>query len=279
MTRTTHYPHLNRPLDLGFTSLRNRVLMGSMHVGLEEAPGGMQRLAAFYAERARGEVGLIVTGGIAPNERGRGSEGGAVLVSEHEAQRHRVVTDAVHAEGGKIALQILHFGRYADQPALVAPSALPAPISRFTPHALSADEVQQTIADYARCAALAQLCLLYTSVWIKRDDQLGLFPGGNKTRKLEFLVADALAQGADTLITCGAPQSNHCRITLAAAAREGLQCRFVIEERVSGSFDEQASGNHFMFRLLGVEQITVVPGGSNMAAAMQQVADLSLIHI
>ena len=157
MTRTTHYPHLNRPLDLGFTSLRNRVLMGSMHVGLEEAPGGMQRLAAFYAERARGEVGLIVTGGIAPNERGRGSEGGAVLVSEHEAQRHRVVTDAVHAEGGKIALQILHFGRYADQPALVAPSALPAPISRFTPHALSADEVQQTIADYARCAALAQL--------------------------------------------------------------------------------------------------------------------------
>jgi 2,4-dienoyl-CoA reductase (NADPH2) len=152
----THYPHLNRPLDLGFTSLRNRVLMGSMHVGLEEAPGGLQRLAAFYAERARGEVGLIVTGGIAPNERGRGSEGGAMLVSEHEAQRHRVVTDAVHAEGGKIALQILHFGRYADQPALVAPSALPAPISRFTPHALSADEVQQTIADYARCAALAR---------------------------------------------------------------------------------------------------------------------------
>jgi 2,4-dienoyl-CoA reductase (NADPH2) len=101
-------------------------------------------------------VGLIVTGGIAPNERGRGSEGGAVLVTEHEAQRHRVVTDAVHGEGGKIALQILHFGRYADQPALVAPSALPAPISRFTPHALSADEVQQTIDDYARCAALAR---------------------------------------------------------------------------------------------------------------------------
>ena len=157
MACTMRYPHLNRPLDLGFTSLRNRVLMGSMHVGLEEAPDGLQRLAAFYAERARGEVGLIVTGGIAPNERGRGSEGGAMLVTEHEAQRHRVVTDAVHAEGGKIALQILHFGRYADQPALVAPSALPAPIGRFTPHALSADEVQQTIADYARCAALARL--------------------------------------------------------------------------------------------------------------------------
>ncbi|HRD96866.1 MAG TPA: NADPH-dependent 2,4-dienoyl-CoA reductase, partial [Rubrivivax sp.] len=157
MAGTTHYPQLNRPLDLGFTSLRNRVLMGSMHLGLEEAPAGLQRLAAFYAERARGEVGLIVTGGIAPNQRGRGSEGGAMLVTEQEAQRHRVVTDAVHAEGGKIALQILHFGRYADQPALVAPSALPAPISRYTPHALSADEVQQTIADYARCAALARL--------------------------------------------------------------------------------------------------------------------------
>jgi len=111
------------------------------------------------------------------------------------------------------------------------------------------------------------------NIWIKRDDMLGLFPGGNKTRKLEFLMADALAQGADTLITCGAPQSNHCRITLAAAVKEGLKCRFVIEERVPGSFKEDASGNHFMFRLMGVEALTVVPGGSNMAAAMQAVAD------
>jgi D-cysteine desulfhydrase len=110
-------------------------------------------------------------------------------------------------------------------------------------------------------------------VWIKRDDMLGLFPGGNKTRKLEFLVADALAQGADTLVTCGAPQSNHCRITLAAAVKEGLKCRFVIEERVPGSYSTDASGNNFMFRLMGVEAITVVPGGSNMAQAMQQVAD------
>ena len=107
------------------------------------------------------------------------------------------------------------------------------------------------------------------NIWIKRDDMLGLFPGGNKTRKLEFLVADALAQGADTLITCGAPQSNHCRITLAAADKEGLKCRFVIEERVPGSFHEDASGNHFLFRLMGVEALTVVPAGSNMGAAMQ----------
>ncbi len=111
------------------------------------------------------------------------------------------------------------------------------------------------------------------AIWIKRDDMLGLFPGGNKTRKLEFLVADALEKGADTLVTCGAPQSNHCRITLAAAVKEGLKCRFVIEERVPDSYDEKASGNNFMFRLMGVEAITVVPGGSNMAAEMQKMAD------
>ena len=110
-------------------------------------------------------------------------------------------------------------------------------------------------------------------LWVKRDDMLGLFPGGNKTRKLDFLVADALAQGADTLITCGAPQSNHCRITLAAAVKEGLKCRFVIEERVPHSYNDDASGNHFMFRLMGVEAITVVPGGSNMAQAMQAEAE------
>lgn len=110
-------------------------------------------------------------------------------------------------------------------------------------------------------------------VWIKRDDLCGLSPGGNKTRKLEFLVADALAQGADTLITCGAPQSNHCRITLAAAAKEGLRCRFVIEERVPDSFREDANGNHFLFRLYGVEDLTVVPAGTDMLAAMRRVAD------
>jgi D-cysteine desulfhydrase len=124
-------------------------------------------------------------------------------------------------------------------------------------------------------AALAATCPggRGPEVWIKRDDMLGLFPGGNKTRKLEFLVAEALAQGADTLVTCGAPQSNHCRITLAGAAREGLHCRFVIEERVPHSYAPQGSGNHFMFRLMGVEAITVVPGGTAMGPAMQAVAD------
>lgn len=150
------YPHLHAPLDLGFTVLRNRVLMGSMHVGLEEAPDGFDRMAAFYAERARGEVGLIVTGGIAPNERARPMQGGAMLVDEGEAEHHRTVTQAVHAEGGKIAMQILHFGRYAYHPQLVAPSALQAPINPFVPHALTSDEVEQTIEDFVRCAALAQ---------------------------------------------------------------------------------------------------------------------------
>ena len=110
-------------------------------------------------------------------------------------------------------------------------------------------------------------------IWIKRDDMLGLAPGGNKTRKLEFLVGDALAKGADTLITCGAPQSNHCRITLSAALKEGLQCHFVIEERIPNSYSETASGNHFLFRLMGVNSITVVPAGTNMNDAMQAVAD------
>src|SRR5690625_5175674 len=101
----TPYPYLLKPLDLGFTSLPNRVLMGSMHVGLEEAENGFERMAAFYAERARGGVGLIVTGGIAPNDRGRPAIGGAKLTTEAEAEQHRIVTQAVHAEGGKIAMQ------------------------------------------------------------------------------------------------------------------------------------------------------------------------------
>jgi 2,4-dienoyl-CoA reductase (NADPH2) len=150
------YPELLKPLDLGFTTLKNRVLMGSMHVGLEEVEHGFERMAAFYAERARGEVGLIVTGGISPNERGRPMPWGAKLTTEEEADHHRLVTAAVHAEGGKIALQILHFGRYAYHPDLVAPSAIQAPITPFAPHALTGEEVEQTIADFVNCAALAQ---------------------------------------------------------------------------------------------------------------------------
>ena len=143
------------------------------------------------------------------------------------------------------------------------------PRRRYTPFATPVEPLPRF------SAALAASCPggRGPEVWVKRDDLLGLFPGGNKTRKLEFLVADALAQGADTLVTCGAPQSNHCRITLAAAVKEGLKCRFVIEERVPGSYDPHGGGNHAMFRLMGVESITVVPGGSDMAAAMKKVAE------
>ncbi|WP_445009760.1 oxidoreductase, partial [Enterobacter hormaechei] len=150
------YPSLFTPLSLGFTTLKNRVLMGSMHTGLEEHPEGPQRLAAFYAERARHQVALIVTGGIAPNASGVTSAGGATLSSVDDLPHHRVITDAVHHEGGKIALQILHTGRYSYQPKLVAPSALQAPINPFMPHALSEDEITGLIDDFARCAGLAR---------------------------------------------------------------------------------------------------------------------------
>jgi len=153
---TNSYPRLLAPLDLGWCTLKNRVLMGSMHTGLEEAPDGFARMAAFYAERARGGVALIVTGGIAPNRAGRAFPGAASLEDEAHAAKHLVITEAVHAEGGRIALQILHVGRYGYHRESVAPTALQAPISPVKPIELSTADVEQTIADYARCARLAQ---------------------------------------------------------------------------------------------------------------------------
>ena len=152
----SHFPLLNRPLDLGFTTLANRVLMGSMHVGLEEAPDGFNRMAAFYAERAAGGVGLIVTGGIAPNARAAPWPGASKMTTEEEADHHKIVTKAVHDHDGKIAMQILHFGRYAYSSELVGPSAIKAPINPFVPHPLSGEEVEQTIADFVNSARLAQ---------------------------------------------------------------------------------------------------------------------------
>jgi 2,4-dienoyl-CoA reductase (NADPH2) len=150
------YPHLLAPLDLGFTRLKNRVLMGSMHTGLEEHPDGMKRLAAFYEARAAGGVGLIVTGGIAPNGEGMLAKGAARLDDDRHLEHHRTVTGAVHRAGGKIALQILHAGRYAGHPDAVAPSPIRAPISPLTPRELSEEDILRTIADYGRCAALAR---------------------------------------------------------------------------------------------------------------------------
>jgi 2,4-dienoyl-CoA reductase (NADPH2) len=150
------YPHLLAPLDLGFTTLANRVLMGSMHTGLEDGRKHFAAMAAFYAERARGGVGLIVTGGFAPNIEGWAKPFAGTLATHAAARRHRQVTDAVHAEGGKIALQILHTGRYGYQPLCVAPSRLKSPISPFTPRELTARGIERQIRAFVRCAALAR---------------------------------------------------------------------------------------------------------------------------
>ena len=150
------YPHLLKPLDLGFTTLKNRVLMGSMHTGLEEQKNGFERLAAFYAERARGGVGLIVTGGISPDYFGTVMPKAARMTNSSHVKKHKIITEAVHTEGGKICMQILHAGRYAYQPWSVAPSAIKSPITPFKPFALPTWGVQKTINNYISAAALAQ---------------------------------------------------------------------------------------------------------------------------
>ena len=151
-----HYPKLFQPLDLGFTKLRNRILMGSMHTGLEETRNGHKKMAAYFAERARGGVGLIVTGGIAPDRAGWVGPFSSKLTTKKEADRHKVVTSAVHQEGGKICLQILHTGRYGYHPFNVAPSKIQSPITPFKPKALTESGIEKTIQNFVRCASLAQ---------------------------------------------------------------------------------------------------------------------------
>ncbi|QLE85526.1 NADPH-dependent 2,4-dienoyl-CoA reductase [Shewanella sp. Scap07] len=150
------FPHLLEPLDLGFTTLKNRVLMGSMHTGLEEEKGGFEKLAAFYKERAEGGVGLIVTGGISPNLRGRLAPNACQLTYSWQIGKHKKVTQAVHEAGGKICMQILHAGRYGYHPFSQAPSKIKSPITPFTPSAMSTRQVSKTIKDYAKAAQLAK---------------------------------------------------------------------------------------------------------------------------
>jgi 2,4-dienoyl-CoA reductase (NADPH2) len=152
----TAYPHLLAPLDLGFCILPNRVLMGSMHTGLEEHADGFTRMAAFYKERAAGGAGLIVAGGLSPNAEGNMWQGMRKFQAEEDAAPHREITDAVHAEGGRIAMQLLHAGRYAHHAEGVAPSALRSPISRATPRAMSEEDIERTLDDYASAARLAK---------------------------------------------------------------------------------------------------------------------------
>ena len=150
------YEKLLAPLDLGFTTLKNRVLMGSMHTMLEELPGGHIKAAQFYKERAEGQVGLIVTGGISPNQEGVVAAGGAVLENEEQVHHHKVITDAVHEADGKICMQILHTGRYAYHPNNVGPSPIKAPINMFTPREMTDEDIERTISDFVNCALLAQ---------------------------------------------------------------------------------------------------------------------------
>ncbi|MEU0404424.1 NADPH-dependent 2,4-dienoyl-CoA reductase [Streptomyces sp. NPDC006197] len=228
----TPYPHLLSPLDLGFTTLPNRVIMGSMHVGLEETEHGFERMAAFYAERARGGVGLIVTGGIAPNEAGRPWDGGAKLTTAEEVAEHRLITDAVHAEGGRIAMQILHFGRYAYHPGLVGPSPLKAPISPFVPNELTDAEVEQTVEDYARCAELA-----------KEAGYDGVEVMGSEGYLINEFIAAATNRRTDRW---GGSYENRVRFPLEIVRR--------IRERVGEDFI-------LVYRL---SMLDLVPGGSTL---------------
>ena len=150
------YPHLLAPLDLGHTTLANRVIMGSMHTGLEDVPGGFERMAAFYAERARGQVGLMVTGGVTPNAEGAFGLSDAEAGADRVDPQHALITRAVREAGGKILMQVLHTGRYGKHENCVAPSAIRAPINSFTPRALTSEEVWRTVDDFAACAAMAR---------------------------------------------------------------------------------------------------------------------------
>lgn len=194
------YKHIFEPLDLGFTTLKNRVLMGSMHTGLEEEKNGFERLAAFYAERAKGGVGLIVTGGMAPSVRGWLAPFGARMSTKKHARKHKVITEAVHKNGGKICMQILHAGRYGYHPLNVAPSAIKSPITPFKPKKLSNSGVKKTIKNFANSASLAKLAgydgveimgsegYLINQFIVEHTNQRTDDWGGNYANRMKFAV-------------------------------------------------------------------------------------------
>jgi len=217
----TPYPHLLAPLDLGFTTLRNRVLMGSMHTGLEDGRKHFERMAVYFAERARGEVGLIVTGGFAPNIEGWAKPFAGTLATRGAARRHTAITKAVHAEGGKIALQILHTGRYGYQPFCVAPSRIQSPISPFTPRELSAGGIERQIKAFVRCAQLAREAG-YDGVEVMGSE--GYFIN-------QFLVAHTNQRTDDW----GGSYENRMRLPLEilARTREAVGPDFIIIYRLS----------------------------------------------
>jgi 2,4-dienoyl-CoA reductase (NADPH2) len=220
--RVVKYTHLFAPLDLGFTRLPNRIVMGSMHTGLEDRARDYPKLAAYFAERARGGAGLLVSGGIAPNRAGWAKPFAGKLSSGHEVARHRVVTEAVHAAGGRIAMQILHTGRYAYHPFPVAPSAIRAPINRFKPRELSSDGVRDQIADFVGCAVLAREAG-YDGVEIMGSE--GYFIN-------EFLVPRTNHRKDEW----GGPLENRARLALEIVrqTRAAVGEQFIIIYRISG---------------------------------------------
>ncbi len=216
------FGHLFAPLDLGFTQLANRIVMGSMHTGLEDRARDFPKLAAYFAARARGGAGLLVSGGIAPNRAAWGKPFAGKLSSEREVARHRLVTEAVHEAGGKICMQILHTGRYGYHPLVVAPSALRAPINRFKPRALSSDGVRDQIADFVRCAELARAAG-YDGVEIMGSE--GYFIN-------EFLAPKTNLRSDEW----GGPLENRARLPLEIVrqTRAAVGREFIIIYRISG---------------------------------------------
>jgi 2,4-dienoyl-CoA reductase (NADPH2) len=216
------YGHLFAPLDLGFKTLPNRIVMGSMHTGLEDRARDYPKLAAYFAARARGGAGLLVTGGIAPNRAGWGKPFAGKLSAAREVARHRLVTDAVHAEGGTICMQILHTGRYGYHPLIVAPSRIRAPINRFTPRELSPDGVRDQIDDFVNCAVLAREAG-YDGVEIMGSEG--------------YFINEFLAPRTNTRTDeWGGPLENRARLALeiVARTRAAVGHDFIIIFRLSG---------------------------------------------
>ncbi|SFR73077.1 NADPH-dependent 2,4-dienoyl-CoA reductase [Maribacter stanieri] len=217
----TKYTHIFEPLDLGFTILKNRIIMGSMHTGLEEKKNGLERIATYYAERARGGVGLIVSGGIAPNVQGWTAPFSARMSTKKHAKHHKVITDAVHKEGGKICMQILHSGRYGYHPLAVAPSAIKSPITPFKPFKLKQSGIKRTIKDFVNSAKLAKLAG-YDGVEIM----------GSEGYLINQFIAERTNKRTDNY---GGSYENRMRLPIALVkqTREAVGEEFIIIYRLS----------------------------------------------
>ena len=231
------YPHLLAPLDLGFTTLKNRVLMGSMHTGLEEVANGHERMAAYFGERAKGGVGLIVTGGIGPNTEGGTHPNTKMLVTEDDIAGHRQITDSVHEHGGKICMQILHTGRYAYSPDQVAPSAIKSPINPFTPRALTDEEVYKQIDDF-----------VFTSVQAQKAGYDGVEIMGSEGYFLNQFIAARTNQREDDW---GGSYENRIRLPIEVVRRV-----------------REAVGEHFII-IFRLSMLDLVDGGSTAEEVIQ----------